>query len=105
MEDLSGWQKRHLRALAHHLKPLIQIGKLGVNESSIAAITKALDDHELIKVKFLGFKEEKDELSVKIANQTGAVIAGIIGNVLIIYKKNHDPDKIKIHMPKQESNM
>lgn len=86
--------------MAHHLKPLVQIGKLGVNENSLAAIIKALDDHELIKIKFLDFKDEKGELSEKIKNETGAVIAGMIGNMLILYKQNPDKDKRKIRIPK-----
>jgi RNA-binding protein len=99
MENLSGSGKRHLRALAHHLKPMVQIGKLGVNEATISTIKKALDDHELIKIKFLGFKDEKDDLSAKIAAQTGAVIAGMIGNMLILYKQNPDEGKRVIRIP------
>jgi RNA-binding protein len=50
---LNGKQKRHLRALGHKLKPLIQIGKKEIEESLIAEVNVSLDHHELIKVKLL----------------------------------------------------
>ena len=48
---LSESQKRHLRTLAHHLKPVVWVGQHGLKESVIAEIELALDSHELIKVK------------------------------------------------------
>ena len=51
---LGGKQRRHLRALAHHLTPLVKIGKDGLGAGVVAAVKQALLDHELIKVKVLG---------------------------------------------------
>jgi RNA-binding protein len=102
MSELAGWQKQYLRGLAHHLKPLVQIGKLGVTESLMAAIEKALDDHELVKIKFIGFKDEKDALTQKISVEARAEVVGLIGNVLIIYRKNHDKEKSKIKIPSKK---
>ena len=48
---LTGKQRRALRALGHHLEPVVIIGQSGVTEGIIAAVEQALKDHELIKVK------------------------------------------------------
>jgi RNA-binding protein len=101
MKELTGWEKKHLRALAHHLKPIIQVGKFGVTDKVMSALDKALDDHELIKIKFMDFKDEKEQLSVKIAESCKAVIAGIIGNMLILYRQNADKEKRKVFIPKK----
>ena len=48
---LTGKQRRHLRALGHHLRPLVQVGKEGVTPSLVEALKVAIVDHELVKVK------------------------------------------------------
>ena len=81
-------QKRDLKSKAHHLQPVIIIGKKGVTEEILAAIDKALNDHELIKVKFIDFKDEKKELSAHITNSLNANLIDIIGNIAIYYREN-----------------
>jgi RNA-binding protein len=101
MKELTGWEKKHLRALAHHLKPVIQVGKLGVTDKVLSALDKALDDHELIKIKFMDFKDEKESLSEKIAESCKAIIAGLIGNILILYRQHPDKENRKVFIPKK----
>ena len=97
--ELKGWQKQYLRSLAHHLKPLIQIGKHGITDALVAQVNKALDDHELIKVKFLSFKDEKEDLSTLLTEKTGAEFVGALGNVLILYRQQKDKEKRTIILP------
>lgn len=92
MEKLKGSEKKHLRALAHHLKPVVMVGRNGVSSQLIASVEAALTDHELIKVKFLEFKEEKKEISAEIAAATNSEVAGIIGNITIFYRPNPKPE-------------
>ena len=73
---------------AHHLKPVVMIGKEGLTPEVVAAVEKALEDHELIKVKFLDFKEEKKAISQDIATRLEAFLVRIIGNIAIFYKQN-----------------
>lgn len=96
MEKLKGSQRRRLRALAHSLKPVVMIGRNGLNEKLTAAISAALNDHELIKVKFLEFKEEKKDLAEEIAGVTRSELVGIIGNIAMLYRQQPDPQKRKI---------
>jgi len=95
MKHQKGSQKAYLLGLANALKPVVQIGKNGLTPELIDAISQALDAHELIKIKFMEFKEEKKTLSKLIGEQTQADLIGMIGNVAIYYKQNPNPEKKK----------
>lgn len=88
MTELNGRQRRKLKSLAHYLKPVVQIGQKGLTEALIKAVDRALSDHELIKVKFVDFKEEKHELAEEVAGGTGAALVDVIGNIAILYREN-----------------
>ena len=99
MQKLRGAQRRHLRSMANTLKPHIFIGKNGLTEQVFAAIDAALDDHELIKLRFLEFKEEKKELSVDIEKHCRCEMVGMVGHVALFYRQQMDPDKRQIKLP------
>jgi len=96
---LKGTEKKYLRGLAHHLKPVILVGKGGLTDMVLDSIDLALDDHELIKVKFNEFKEEKKALSRQIEEKAKAELVGLIGNVAIFYRETADKNKRKINLP------
>jgi len=89
--NLSGTHRKYLRGLAHKLEPLVHIGQNGLSESVLSAIDQALKDHELIKVKFGDFKEDKDEICNQIADALKAECTGTIGHIGIFYRPN--PEK------------
>lgn len=99
MEKLKGSQRKYLRAQAHHLNPIVIIGTRGVTDNLISSVDLALKDHELIKVKFGEFKEDKKEISEDIAKATKSEVVGIIGNIAILYRQHPEQDKRKIRMP------
>lgn len=94
--SLSGKQRKYLRGLAHNLSPVVLVGAKGIGAQQIRAIEDALCAHELIKVRFVDHKEEKRDLVKVIAEKTGAVLAGLIGNVAIFYRQHPDPEKRRI---------
>ena len=96
MEKLKGKQRKYLRGLAHNLDPVVMVGHEGLTDKVIKAIKTTLDDHELIKIKFTKFKEEKKELSTKIEEATDSEMVGMIGNTAIFYRMNPDEEKRKI---------
>ena len=96
METLKGSQRKNLRAQAHHLKPLVMIGAKGATDQLVGSVDIALNDHELIKVKFGEFKEAKKEISEEIAKATKSELVGLIGNIAIFYRRHPDPEKRKI---------
>ena len=63
-DPLNGAMRKKLRALAHHLDPVVMIGQKGMTPQVIEKTRSALDAHELIKVRFTEFKKEKRDLSV-----------------------------------------
>ena len=93
MNNLSSSERSFLRSQAHHLEPVVLIGKHGVTEGTIKTIDKALDSRELIKIKFREFKDEKQILSEKVAKLTNSAVVGIIGHTLIIFRQNPDLEK------------
>ncbi len=99
MEKLKGSQKKYLRAQAHHLNPVVMIGAKGITEHLIGSVDAALNDHELIKVKFGELKEAKKEISQDIAGKTKSELVGLIGNIAIFYRQNPNPEKRKIKLP------
>jgi len=89
---LTGKQKRHLRALGHKLKALIQIGKKEIEEALINETNAALDHHELVKVKLLeSCTLDKHEASSMLANACGADIAQILGKTFLLYRPATPP--------------
>ena len=99
MKTLSGSIRTYLRGQAHHLKPVVMIGQQGVTESVIEAVNQSLDAHELIKIRFNSFKEQKKTLAADIGEQTRSELLGVIGNIAIYYRQQPDKDKRKIQLP------
>ena len=91
---LTGKQRRYLRSLAHHLRPVVQIGQAGINEAQLAQIDKALETHELIKVK-LGRETPvtPEEAGAVVTASTRSHLVQIIGRTLVVYRaRAKDPD-------------
>ena len=99
MDTLSSHQRKFLRGKAHSLEPVILVGKHGVTDSLIKMTGTALNDHELIKVKFVDLKDKKKILAEEISQKTGSAVVGIIGHVAILFRANADTEKRKIQLP------
>ncbi|HNU73564.1 MAG: RNA-binding protein YhbY [Deltaproteobacteria bacterium ADurb.BinA179] len=95
-KSLTGAQRKYLRGLAHSLRPVVQAGKNGITPELLRAVDEALEHQELIKVKFVDFKEEKKELTEEIAERTSSEAVGLIGNVAILYRRQPDEKKRKV---------
>ena len=103
MDKLKGYQKKYLKGLAHNLKPLVFIGHKGVSSQVTVAVDEALAKHEVIKVKFIDFKEkdQKTEIVSTIEKETSSELVGMIGHIAIFYRQQSDPEKRKINIPKR----
>ena len=101
VKELKGSQRKYLRGLAHKLNPSAFIGQKGVTPALLEEIEQALDAGELIKVKFVDFKEkdQKTELLENIVSSTRSHLAGMIGHVAILYRQNADVEKRSIKLP------
>ncbi len=98
-DKLTGKQTRHLRALAHSLKPIVQVGKNGWTDAVRDQIDQALLDHELIKVRVGGESPtELKEFAAQATTALAAQLAQTIGNIAVLYRRH--PDEPKIQLPK-----
>jgi len=90
---LTGKQRSFLRALAHPLKPVVQIGHGGLTDAVLTAIDGALSTHELIKVRVTGQEEvDVDELALEVEAGTRSSVAQVIGKTLVVYRaRKKDP--------------
>ena len=77
---LTGKQRRHLRSLGHDLKPIVQIGKSGIDDGVVAAVDQALVDHELVKIK-VGESADVDrhEAAAALIPYLGFLVTIIVG--------------------------
>ena len=85
-----------LRKLAHDLKPVVMVGKNGINSGVKEAVDQALGSHELIKIKYIDFKSSKKELTRLLAESVEAEVVSVIGNIAILFRQNRDPEERKI---------
>ena len=91
---LTGKQRRHLRGLGHDLKPIVQIGKGGIDEGVVAAVDQALGDHELVKVKVgEAAALDRHDAAEAIAQRTHSEVAQVLGNTVLLYRAHpEDPE-------------
>jgi len=90
-------QRRHLRKLAHHLKPVVIVGNAGLSEGVLGEIDAALAHHELIKVRVnAADREDRQAMIDRIAQATGADWVLSIGHVAVFYRA---AEKLKIVLP------
>ena len=93
-------QIKHLRSLAHNLKPIILVGQNGVTENVINELNIALDHHELLKVKLASDDREHRQVMVDdIVAQSNAEKVQTIGKTLILFRRNNQ--KPVVELPKK----
>jgi RNA-binding protein len=86
MEPLTNGQIRAFKAQAQRMKATLKIGKEGLSPQFLAALDEALKHHELVKVKFDEFKEQKKELTPQLAEKTASHLITRLGNVVVLYR-------------------
>ncbi len=85
-------QRQHLKALAHHRKPVVQVGNAGVTAAVIKEIELALGRHELLKIRLPGVEREaRTEMLKKICEATAAEAVQEIGRMAVIYRRAEKP--------------
>ncbi len=103
MQALKGYQKKFLKAHAHGLKPVVYIGQKGLTATLIESIQEALERHELIKVKFVDFKDRQQKASTAeaVVSEVDCQLVGMIGHMVILYRQQADPEKRNIQLPQR----
>lgn len=98
---LTGKQKRFLRSKAHHLSPIFQVGKGGVNDNMITQIQEALEARELIKVSILqNCDVDKDTVAQELVSGTKAELVQLIGLTVVLYKESKENKQLELPLKK-----
>jgi len=86
---LNTQQRNKLKAKAHHLKPVIQVGQKGLTDNLLQETSSALDIHELIKVHIAcDDRETRKQCMADLASRSAAELVGQIGKTCILYRKS-----------------
>jgi RNA-binding protein len=94
---LTGKQRHYLRGLGHALKPIVQVGRGGIDEGLITAVERALIDHELVKLK-LGEAADLDrhDAADQLAARTHSEVAQVLGNTVLLYRARAEDPEIEL---------
>jgi RNA-binding protein len=100
LTNLNAKQRAHLRSLAHHLKPILQIGKEGITDAAVHAVEDAFNTREILKVKVqeaapLPAREAGERFVERIPN---VVHVQTIGRTIVLYRPH--PEKPEIRFPR-----
>ena len=99
---LTGKQRRALRAQAHHLRPLLQLGKSGMSEGFFSALRTAIEAHELVKVSLLSEAPvDRKEAAEQLAEQSGAHLIQLLGRSVVLFRRN--PRDPKVSLPSKRT--
>ena len=88
---LTSAEKRALKAKAQLLEPVVKLGHAGMTDAFIKSMDSALALHQLVKMKFTDFKDQKHELAPQIAEKTQSTIVMQVGNVAVYYRPKAPP--------------
>jgi RNA-binding protein len=94
---LTGKQKRFLRSKAHHIQPIFQVGKGGVNSNLVKQVEEALEARELIKVSVLqNCEEDKETVAEELSTGSKAELVQVIGSTIVLYKESSNQKRIEL---------
>lgn len=93
---LNNEQKKYFRSIGHGLKPVVIVAGNGLSEGVMAELNRALEDHELIKVKLaLEDREDRRQIIEELCATTGASLVQTIGKIILIFRAAQKPDPAK----------
>jgi RNA-binding protein len=95
---LSSKQRSRLSGIAQTRDCLITLGRSGASPQFVERLSVLLSQHELVKLRFGDFKEDRHELALELARLSGSELVKAIGNVAVFWKRSPDPDKRKIDL-------
>lgn len=94
---MTGKQKRYLRSLAHHLTPVLQVGKAGVTANVVGQVDLELETRELLKVSVLETSPiTRDEVAEILVEETGAECVQAIGRTVVLYRRSAENPQIEL---------
>ncbi|HDZ55724.1 MAG TPA: ribosome assembly RNA-binding protein YhbY [Pseudomonas xinjiangensis] len=90
---LSSEQKKVYKRIGHHLKPVVMVSEQGASEGVMAELDRALNDHELIKIRLsVADREAKQALIEELCRASGAELVQVIGKMAILVRRTKKPN-------------
>lgn len=86
LKPLANPEIRRLKAAAQLLEPILKIGKAGLSDGFVQSVSNALSQHELVKIKFVEFKDQKKVLAPQLADRTASHLVMRVGNVMVLHR-------------------
>lgn len=103
MLSLTVEQRLALKGRAHALNPTVMIGNAGLTESVLKEIAATLKSHELIKIRVMAEREQREAIMTDICTQLNAAPVQHIGKILVIYQPNPEAGQIELKkMPRHK---
>jgi putative YhbY family RNA-binding protein len=94
MTELTPAERSDLRARAHHLNPVVTVAGNGLTPAVLAEIERALQAHELIKVKVQGAeREQREALMQELCTAVDAAPVQHIGSILVVWRARREDEK------------
>ena len=82
------------RGIGHNLKPIVTIAENGITEGVQLELERALNDHELIKVKVsCADREQKQTLIKEMVSTCSCELVQTIGKIALIYRAAAKPNQ------------
>jgi RNA-binding protein len=92
--DLTSKDRKKLKSLAHGLNPYVHAGKEGITDQLVAEVVRALNDHELIKVKISALdRDEFRSLAGEISERSGSALVDTVGRMAILFRESDNPER------------
>ena len=82
---------------------MLKIGKAGLSDGFVRQVDEALSQHELVKIKFAEFKEQKKELAPQLAEKTASHLIMRVGNVMVLHRPKPKAQPAQPEMPKAQT--
>jgi RNA-binding protein len=102
--DLDSARRREFRRIGHHLQPVVTVGDGGVSEGVVAEAARALEDHELIKIRLpAGDRDGRRELIDALCTATDSVLVQTIGRMALIFRAAEQPDPKKSNILRHQA--
>lgn len=90
---LSPDRKKQYRTLGHNLNPVVTVAGNGLSDAVLEELNRALDDHELIKVKLVvADRDLRQQLIAEMAKKLKAEIVQEIGKIALIFRESKKPN-------------
>lgn len=91
MSELTGKQRRYLRALGQRLAATLHVGHDGVTDAVVRQADAQLEAHELIKVRVSeNAPDSRHDAAEALAQRTHAQLAQVLGRTVLLYRRRKE---------------